>query len=124
MPGSTIAIALEGAELRVNLGEHAWEKHPEHPTRLRVHLVLTFDYRTYHEQPGGYVNYDPLRAFLKRLEGQPHIAKLETLSKQILSAAFTMTPATRVRLHLSKPDIFPEMDGVGLIVDVAREDFA
>lgn len=124
MAESTIAVAFEGVELRVNVGEHAWEKHPEHPTRLRVDLTLTFDYATYHEQPGGYVNYDPLRAFLKGLEGKPHVAKLETLSKQILAAAFSMTPATRVWLHLCKPDIFPEMEGVGVIADVAREDFA
>lgn len=124
MPGSTIAVALEGAELRVNVGEHPWEKHPEHPTRLHVDLVLTFEYRAYNEQHGGYVDYDPLRAFLKGLEHKPHVEKLESLARQILQAAFTMTPAARVRLKLSKPDIFPEMDGVGLLLDVAREDFA
>lgn len=124
MSGSTIAVALEGAELRVNVGEHAWEKHPEHPTRLRVDLALTFDYRAYNEEHGGYVDYDPLRAFLKALENKPHVAKLETLARQILAAAFTTTPAQRVRLKLAKPDIFPEMDGVGLELNVAREDFA
>jgi dihydroneopterin aldolase len=124
MPGSTIAIALEGAELRVNVGEHAWEKHPQHPTRLRVNLTLVFDYRAYHERHGGYVDYDPLRSFLKALENKPHVNKLETLARQILDAAFTTTPADRVQLSLSKPDIFPEMDGVGLRIDVAREDLA
>ena len=124
MPGSTIAIVLNGVDLNVQVGAHAWEKFPEHPSRLRVDLTLSFAYRAYHEIHGGYVDYDPLRAFLKGLEQKPHVAKLETLARQILDACFAMTPAERIRLSLSKRDIFPEMDGVGLVLDVAREDFS
>ena len=124
MTVSTIAIALEGAELHVHVGEHPWEKHPERPTRLRVDLRLTFDYRAYHDHHGGYIDYDPLRTFLKGLEGKPHVAKLETLARKIIAECFDKTPARRVRLKLVKPDIFPEMDGVGVILDVDREDFA
>lgn len=120
---STIAIRLEGAELNVHVGEHAWEKFPQHPSRLRVDLLLTFGYRAYFTEHNGYVDYDPLRTFLKGLEGKPHVNKLETLAQQTLDACFSLTPAERVRLSICKPDIFPEMEGVGLVVDVAREDF-
>jgi dihydroneopterin aldolase len=122
-PASTVSIVLERAELRVNVGEHPWERHPQHPSRLVVDVALSFGYRAYFEEHGGYVDYDPLRAFLIGLQGKPHVAKLETLGRQILAACFSLTPAARVRLKLTKPEIFPEMAGVGLEFDVAREEF-
>lgn len=120
---SSIAIQLSGVELRVNLGQHPWEKFAAHPTRLRVDLTLTIPYRDYFEMHGGFVDYDPVRTFLRSLEGQPHVDELEALAHRILRFCFEATPAQRVRLSLTKPDIFIEMDGVGLTFDVARTDF-
>ncbi len=121
-PPSTVAIAFNGVELSVQLGEHPWEKHAERPTRLRLDLTLTFAYADYFGRHAGYVDYDPLRAFLKDLERAPHTDLLEVFAKRILGACFEKTPAARVRLSIIKPDIFNEMEGAGLILDVARED--
>ncbi|MBL8544889.1 MAG: dihydroneopterin aldolase [Hyphomonadaceae bacterium] len=118
---STVSIVMRDAELSVRIGEHAWEK--GEAQRLRVSLVLQFGFRDYRERHGGYVNYDPLRAFLKDIENRPHTERLETLAYDILAACFDLTPADRVQLTLLKPDIFPEMQGVGLSYDVARADF-
>jgi dihydroneopterin aldolase len=120
---STVSIALKRAELRVRIGEHPHEQDPQRPSRLHVDVTLTFDYHDYFEQHGGYVNYDPLRTFLQELQTQPHINRLEDFSRSILAACFAKTPAARVKLSVMKPDIFPEMDGVGIEIDVARADF-
>lgn len=119
---STVSIAMKRAELRVRIGEHDWEKHEAQ--RLHVDLTLTFSYRDYFERCGGYVNYDPLRSFLQALQEKPHINRIEDFSRAILSACFEMTLAERVHLCVMKPDIFPEMEGVGVVFDVARADFA
>ena len=120
---STISIVLTGVELAVRVGEHPWEQFAERPSRLAIDLTLTFAYRDYLERHGGYVDYDPLRAFLKDLERQPHVNKLEALAAQILKACFALTPAQRVKLALLKPEIFAEMKGVGLEYDVTRAEF-
>lgn len=124
MTNSTIAIAFKRVELAIQIGEHPWEKFPERPTRLIVDLTLTFDYRDYFERHGGYVDYDPLRAYLKELETRPHVNKLEVFARDILRRCFATTPAQRVKLSVCKPDIFMEMDGVGVEIDIARTDFA
>lgn len=120
---STIAIEMRGVTLRVRIGEHPWERHPERPSRIEIDLTLHFAYADYFEKHGGYVDYDPLRAFLKGLEGRPHVDRIEDFARQILTACFSMTPAARAELSVVKPDIFPEMRGVGLRFSVAREDF-
>jgi 7,8-dihydroneopterin aldolase/epimerase/oxygenase len=121
---STICIAFRRVELRVRIGEHAHEQDPEKPSRLLLDVTLEFDFHDYFEKHGGYVNYDPLRTFLQDLQHKPHINRLEDFARGILSACFAMTPAARVQLSVQKPDIFPEMDGVGVMFDVARADFA
>lgn len=120
---STVSIAMRGVELIVRIGEHAWEKHPEPPQRLAINITLEFGYADYFDKHGGYVNYDPLRTFLKDLEQNDHIDRIEDFAKVILRMCFASTPAQRVKLSVLKPDIFPEMDGVGLEFDIARADF-
>lgn len=113
---------MRDVELRVRIGEHAWEKNDAQ--RLHLNLTLQFDFQTYNESHGGYVNYDPLRMFLKEIENRPHVERIETLAHDILGACFELTPAERVELSIVKPDIFAEMQGVGLCFDVARTDFS
>ncbi|MGE0828150.1 MAG: dihydroneopterin aldolase, partial [Hyphomonadaceae bacterium] len=113
---------LQRVEVEAQVGIHPWERYPEHPTRLLLDLTLTFDYAAYYEKHGGYVSYDGLRAFLGGLRAAPHTDKLETLAARILKRAFE-EGADRVRLQILKPDIFHEMDGVGLVFDVSRAEF-
>ena len=112
---------MRDVELRVRIGEHAWEKNDAQ--RLHLHLALQFGFRAYNDSHGGYINYDPLRTFLKAIETRPHIERIEALAHDILTACFDLTPTERVELTIMKPDIFPEMQGVGLRFDVTREDF-
>lgn len=119
---STLSIVMRGAELFVRIGEHPWEK--EKASRLKLDLILHFAFADYFGKHGGYVNYDPVRDFLKSLEEKPHVDRLEDLARTIIIACFAMTPAARIELRVMKPDIFAEMDAVGLHFDVRREDFA
>lgn len=119
---STVSITMQRVALQVRIGEHAWEQ--DSAQRLLLDLTLEFDLQDYFAQHGGYVNYDPLRNFLQELQGKPHINRLEDFARGILKACFAMTPAQRARLSVIKPDIFPEMAGVGVVFDAARADFA
>jgi dihydroneopterin aldolase len=118
---STVLIVMRGVELNVRIGEHAWEKNDAQ--RLHIDLTLEFSFAAYHGVHGGYINYDPVHALLKRIEQRPHTERIETLARDILAACFKLTPAERVKLTILKPDVFPEMAGVGLVYDVSRKDF-
>lgn len=67
---STVSIAMRGVDLNMRIGEHAWEK--GEPQRLTLDITLTFAFADYAGRHGGYVDYDPLRDFLKDLESRPH----------------------------------------------------
>lgn len=121
---STVSIAMQGVELIVRIGEHAWEKHPKRPTRVRLNITLTFPYAAYFGPHAGYIDYDPLHKFLIALQDREHVERLEDFGKLILATCFETTPAQRVRLSVMKPDIFHEMEAVGLEFDVTRADFA
>ena len=120
---STVSIAMRGVELIVQVGEHPWERHPERPTRVAINITLVFGYGDYFRKHGGYVDYDPLRKFLKSLEQREHTAHLEDIAQFIIANCFETTLAQRVQLSILKPDIFLEMQAVGLEFDVARQDF-
>jgi dihydroneopterin aldolase len=121
-PASSIAIVMRGIALDVRIGEHPWERHPERPSRLELDITLHFAFADYFGAHGGYVDYDPLRNFLKALQDKPHVDRLEDFARTILAACFEMTPAARVELSVMKPDIFPVRRGVGLRFVVARAD--
>ncbi|MFT3727801.1 MAG: dihydroneopterin aldolase [Terricaulis sp.] len=123
MTNSTVSVVLRGVQVNVHVGVHPWERHPERPTRLLIDLTLEFSYNDYFEKHGGYVNYDPLRTFVSGLANKPHVDWLETIAQDILKAAFELTPAQRAHLQIIKPDIFNEVDEVGLEFDVDRTDF-
>ncbi|MBY0568397.1 MAG: dihydroneopterin aldolase [Hyphomonadaceae bacterium] len=118
---SAVSIVMKRIELRVRIGEHAWEK--TDAQRLHLDLTLEFGFGDYFGKHGGYVDYDPLRSYLKSLEQRDHINRLEDFASDILGACFSLTPAARVTLTILKPDIFEEMEGVGLRFDVTRQDF-
>lgn len=123
MANSTVSVVLRGVQVNVHVGVHPWERRPERPTRLIIDLTLQFGYTDYFEKHGGYVNYDPLRGYVSNLANKPHVDWLETIAHNILKAAFELTPAERARLRIVKPDIFNEVDEVGLEFDVARAEF-
>lgn len=112
---------MRRVELNVRIGEHDWEKNG--PQRLLLDLALEVGFADYFERHGGYVDYDPLRTFLQSLQQRDHVNRIEELARVILAACFAMTPAARVTITMIKPDVFDEMDGVGLRFDVRREDF-
>lgn len=121
MTKSSVQVLMQGVKLEANVGVHPWEKHPERPTVLVIDLTLEFEHATYLAL--GHVDYDPLRNFIKELSNKPHIEWLETIADKILRAAFSMTRAERVTLQIVKPEIFNEVDAVGVRFDVLRQDF-
>lgn len=121
--GSSVSIVLDRVEVDVGIGVHPWERFAERPTRLWIDLTLSFEYADYFGKHGGFVSYDPVREALLELRNAPHTDHIETLAARILKLAFDATGAARALLKISKPDIFNEMQSVGVAFDVTRADF-
>ena len=79
-----------------------------------------------------FIHPDRFRAHMELLVslGRPtctvseHVDRLEDFAKLIIATCFETMPAQRVQLAVMKPDIFHEIDAIGLEFDVRREDFS
>lgn len=107
-----IAAKLESVMVDVALGLHPWEQHPEHPTKLRVDVVM---YRTgQRSEPGEFIDYDPIRLYLKTWSTRPHTPLLETLAEDLIDQIFKLKLVEACWVSLVKPHIFPEASGAGI----------
>lgn len=120
---SSVRVRLDALELNMRLGVHPWERHDERKSRLVASVELELPLAAYYAQAGGYLDYDPVYAFLKAWETRPHTDHLETLAEDLLDFLFARTPATRAQVRLTKPDIFADAAGVGVSYDVNRQDW-
>jgi dihydroneopterin aldolase len=121
---SSVRVTLSDFETHLRLGVHAWERHAERPTRLLVSVELELPLAHYYGQAGGYLDYDPIRAFLAAWADRPHTDLIETLAEELLDFLFAKTVADRARVSLRKPDIFRDAAAVGVSYDVSRADWA
>jgi dihydroneopterin aldolase len=120
---STITIRLRDFEALTRIGIHPWERDPEKPSRLLVNVALELSLADYYGKAGGYLNYDPLHAYLASWAERPHTDYLEHLAHDLVSFVFDSTPAERCIVSVEKPDVFADVDRVGVSYDVTRADW-
>lgn len=120
---SKITIRLRDFEALARIGVHPWEKHPERPSRLFATIALELSLADYYGKAGGYINYDPIHAYLRGWADRPHTEYLERLAEDLISFLFETTPAERCAVSIEKPDIFSDVDRVGVSYDVTRADW-
>ena len=121
---SSVRIQMRDFETLAHVGAHPWEKFPERPTRLIVNVTIEMSLAAYYDKAGGYIDYDPVRAHLRSWSKRPHTEYLERLAEDLVNFIFDKLPAERCAVSIEKPDIFDDVDRVGVHYDVAREDWA
>ncbi|MFI4987054.1 MAG: dihydroneopterin aldolase [Alphaproteobacteria bacterium] len=110
-------VVLSGVEVEAHVGLHPWERHRERPTRLIVNVELFAHLPSAGRgasaaEPA--LDYDAIRAELRRWPRRRHVALLETLAEQLARVAFRNPRVEACRVSLVKPDIFNEAAGAGV----------
>jgi dihydroneopterin aldolase len=107
-------ILLESLEVQTDIGFHDFEV--GNPQRLLVNVEIWLEDVSMppNDDPEGAWNYDFLRTEIEKLAASRRYNLQETLAHAIFErvAAFHGVKALRVRT--SKPDIYPEAQGVGV----------
>ncbi len=114
---SHVKVVLRDVEVQAQVGLHPWEQHPERPTRLLVNVEMYA--HTDGEvagEPGGFIDYDPIRNALKAWPGRPHTPLLEDLVEELVRLCFASGAVEACRVSVMKPDIFNEAAGAGVEV--------
>ncbi len=121
--GSHIRVILRDIVTEAHVGLHAWERHPERPTRLVVNVEMFAPILRplSAESKDSIIDYDPIREALKQWPARPHTPLLETLLHEIVELCFRNKRVSACRVSIMKPDIFNEAGGAGVEVYQVRE---
>jgi dihydroneopterin aldolase len=109
-----IRAVIIDAVVERRCGLHPWERHPERPNRLKITVEM---FATLPPGPIGaasFVDYDPVRDFLKTFPSLPHTDLLETIVNEIVAKCFENDRVEACRVSVLKPDIFAEAAAAGI----------
>jgi 7,8-dihydroneopterin aldolase/epimerase/oxygenase len=97
-------------------GVHPWERHAERPNRLKITVEMFAALPAGPTGAGAFIDYDPVRDFLKTFPSLPHTDLLETIADEIVAKCFENERVEACRVCVLKPDIFSEAAGAGIEV--------
>ena len=112
---SFIRVVLRDVETEAHVGLHAWEQHPERPTRLLVNVeMFAHTDGAIPETAATIIDYDYVHAAIKTWPARPHTALLETLAEELVTLCLANARVEACRVSVVKPDIFNNAAGAGV----------
>ncbi|HEX2530869.1 MAG TPA: dihydroneopterin aldolase [Burkholderiaceae bacterium] len=110
-------LFLQNYEVQINIGVHEFEKKGEQRVLINVDLFIPLAVSTpkddhLHEV----VDYDFMRDTIARRMAEGHIHLQETLCDDVAHAMMAHPKVRAVRVSTSKPDVYPDCEGVGVEV--------
>lgn len=105
-------LFLRDMEIVCRIGIHDFERAT--PQRVRINLSLWVSRAEDGDRIADVLNYERIRDQIHHLAEQDHINLLETLAERILGFCLSEEQVHGARVTVEKPDIFPEMEGVGI----------
>jgi dihydroneopterin aldolase len=109
-------ILLEALEVQADIGFHEFEIGS--PQRLLVSVEIWLSELTApaEDHPDQAWNYDFVRAQVEELAGARRYNLQETLAHAIFERVAAIRGVRALRVRLSKPDVYPDAEGVGVEV--------
>ncbi len=113
---------IKKLETRMRVGCNPKEREPQ---RIYVNAIMEGEYVLEPQSLDECINYDIIHHLVTREWPKlPHTILLETRINELLEYIFrTDDRITYAKVSLEKPDIFPEMESVGIEAEWTREDF-
>jgi dihydroneopterin aldolase len=116
-------IFVRGLVVQARLGVHPHEKAQAQRVEIGLELAVADP-----EAPAGVgaddfrrvVDYAALVALAKAEASAGHVLLVETLAERIAVAALADPRVQRIRVSIAKPDAFPDVASVGVVVERQR----
>lgn len=116
-------VFVRGLELMANLGIHPHEKAGPQRIVLGVELVVEDDAAPADVGPDDFrrvVDYQRLVETARAVVATGHVLLVETLAERVALAALEDARVARARVTVEKPDAFPDVASVGVVVERRR----
>ncbi|MCG2582990.1 dihydroneopterin aldolase [Massilia sp. TS11] len=113
-------ILLKNVAVNTGIGIHDHER--QGPQKLLATVELTVPLETIGRARSIHdtVDYDPIRAHIVNWASQPHAELLEDLLWELVGVCFADPKVEHVSASVRKPDIFPETEEAGVVMNVRR----
>lgn len=116
-------VFVRGLELMARLGIHPHEKAAPQRIRLDVELLVEDDAAPDGVGPDSFprvVDYQHLVELARSVVATGHVLLVETLAERIAATALDDPRVERARVTVEKPEAFPDVAGVGVVVERRR----
>ena len=115
-------IFLRNYVVDANIGIHAHEKNGAQRVALNVDVFVPLSLSTpRHDRIHEVIDYDFIRLAIKHRIEQGHINLQETLVDDIARALLAHPAVRAVRVSSEKPDVYDDVDAVGIEVVLFKE---
>jgi dihydroneopterin aldolase len=118
--GRRRVVFVRGLELLASLGIHPHEKAAPQRIRVDVELLVEDDAAPVGVGSDDFrrvVDYQRLVELVRSEVASGHVLLVETLAERVALAALADARVERVRVQVEKPDIFADVEAVGVIVE-------
>jgi dihydroneopterin aldolase len=111
----TVTYFFTGLSVQTRIGIHP----PELAAPQRVLIDLEYELRQpeHGDELADVLDYDGVRDEVERIARSRHFNLQETLCREILASLLSRPPVVRAKVSTRKPDIYPDCDAVGVIME-------
>ncbi|MGB0720436.1 MAG: dihydroneopterin aldolase [Bdellovibrionales bacterium] len=122
---SYVKIIVKNMVVDVRIGLHAHERENDRTQRVIVNVELFTDPKGYldNPQPDTIIDYDYIYNAITAWAQKPHVLLIETYLGELVDLCFEHSKVEAARVSITKPDIFEEVEQVGVEVYASRADW-
>ena len=107
---------FRGLSVQASIGIHAVEK--AGPQRILVDLEYDVaEPASEADEIAEVLDYDTVREEVARIARDRHFNLQETLCREIMASLIARPPVVRAKVSTRKPDIYPDCEAVGVILE-------
>jgi dihydroneopterin aldolase len=116
--GARYTVTVRGLVLLCSIGIRAGERRRKQRVRVSVDLVAAEPFPG--EDRRRIINYEKIVAGIREVASAGHIDLCEGFAERVCSVCFADPRVAQVRVWVEKLDVFPEAEGVGVVLERAR----
>jgi len=117
---ASYVVTIRGLVLMASIGIRRREREQKQRVRISVDVTAAAGAAFPGEDRRRVINYEKIVAAIREIAASGHIDLCEGFAERVCNACLADPRVERVRVWVEKPDVFPDTDGVGAVLERTR----